>query len=146
MKRIFTDYSESSQTHIKFATGLTGEEVQAYFDEESDRIRTQANEEPVYCEMDVSSMDACRNHLLREIEVIIFNEIGYGILDQMGISTVAIETIADNIKKIDNSFSIAEYTKEGRIVHCEGTLTGTTLSGWPFQTTFANTITMITFG
>jgi len=62
MKRIFLEHSQDSDIHVKFATGLKGEEVKTYFDEESDYISSVSGHEPVYCEMDVSSMDACRNY------------------------------------------------------------------------------------
>lgn len=64
----------------------------------------------------------------------------------MDISRHAAAVITDNIRKIDNPFAFASFRKGQRIRHVSGVFSGTTASGWPFLTTFANTITMIVLG
>jgi len=131
--------------HLYFSTGWTGEKVRETFDDEIDRI-TMKPEDCILKELDVSKMDAGRNSVLRNIEVQIYDELKEYLQIKSELPIHALESVERNMLRIENKFEVITYDKGKSTRHMTGTYNGTTLSGWPFMTTWGNTVTMITFG
>lgn len=97
-------------------------------------------------ELDVSSMDACKDMNTKEIENQIYLWISPYIRRYVNLPLHAIDCIEKEMLRKTNKFELNTYSEGRKIKHMTGEYQGVTLSGWPFQTTFGNTVTMLTFG